>query len=93
VIFSGGAPFPSFFKKGGREDLQGRGMFRGERNPKKKEPHQTKTTADTKPKTEARCHCGDKATYRVKIDYVWRGTVNTLDGKRLRISDSNGGIR
>jgi hypothetical protein len=40
---------------------------------------------ETETKTEALCHCGQKAMYTVKIDYVWRGTVNTLDGKRLRI--------
>jgi len=40
-------------------------------------------TTDTKTKT--RCHCGDKAKYIVKIDYVWRGTVSTPEGKRLRI--------
>ena len=40
---------------------------------------------DTKPKTETRCHCGSKVIYRVKIDYVWRGTVSTPDGKTIRV--------
>lgn len=39
----------------------------------------------TETKTETRCHCGDKAMYTVKIDYVWRGTVSTPDGKTLRV--------
>lgn len=40
-------------------------------------------TADSK--TETRCICGDKAIYTVKVDYVWRGTVNTPSGKTLRV--------
>ena len=40
---------------------------------------------DTKTKTEPRCHCGSKTIYRVKIDYVWRGTVSTPDGKTIRV--------
>jgi hypothetical protein len=39
----------------------------------------------TDTKTETRCHCGDKAMYSVKIDYVWRGTVSTPDGKTRRV--------
>ncbi len=42
-------------------------------------------TTNTKTKTETRCHCGQKATYRVKIDYIWRGAVSTPEGMPLRV--------
>jgi hypothetical protein len=46
-------------------------------------------TADTKTQTETRCHCGDKAMYTVKIDYIWRETVRTSSGKTATVSRSN----
>ena len=40
---------------------------------------------DTKPNTRTHCHCGRKAMYTVKVNYIWRGTVSTPDEKTLRV--------
>jgi regulator of protease activity HflC (stomatin/prohibitin superfamily) len=53
----------------------------------KEKQNQMKKTTDTK--TEARCHCGDKAMYTVKIDYVWRGVVQTPSAKSVTFSRAN----